>query len=85
MVRIYGMCDKIGNVSFPPSDNGQAEFDKPFSDSLAQIMDEEAKKIVDEAYLRTKKLLLERSDELVSSSSSSRSSSSSFFFQNKLI
>ena len=66
MVRIYGMCDKIGNVSFPPSDNGQAEFDKPFSDSLAQIMDEEARKIVDEAYLRTKKLLLERSDELVS-------------------
>jgi len=65
MVRIYGMCDKIGNVSFPPSDNGQAEFDKPFSDSLAQIMDEEAKKIVDEAYLRTKKLLLERSDELI--------------------
>jgi AFG3 family protein len=65
MVRIYGMCEKIGNLSFPPADNGQAEFDKPFSDSLAQIMDEEARKIVDEAYARTKALLLERSDELI--------------------
>lgn len=64
MVRIYGMCEKIGNVSFPPSD-GQMEFDKPYSDSLAQIMDEEARKLVDEAYERTKALLTERSDELI--------------------
>merc|ERR1712166_434918 len=49
MVRIYGMCERIGNVSFPPSE-GQMEFDKPYSDNLAQIMDEEAKKIIDEAY-----------------------------------
>ena len=64
MVRIYGMNDRIGNVSFPPSDN-QMEFDKPYSDSLAQIMDEEARKIVAEAYERTKALLVERGDELV--------------------
>jgi AFG3 family protein len=64
MVKIYGMCDRIGNVSFPPSD-GQMEFDKPYSDSLAQIMDEEARKLVDEAYERTKNLLIERSDELI--------------------
>ena len=64
MVRIYGMNEKIGNVSFPPSDN-QMEFEKPYSDSLAQIMDEEARKIVDDAYERTKALLVERHDELV--------------------
>ena len=64
MVRIYGMNDKIGNVSFPPSDN-QMEFKAPYSDSLAQIMDEEARKIVDDAYERTKALLVERHDELV--------------------
>ena len=64
MVRIYGMNDKIGNVSFPPSDN-QMEFEKPYSDSLAQIMDEEARKIVDDAYERTKALLAERKEELI--------------------
>merc|ERR1712100_121651 len=64
MVRIYGMNDKIGNVSFPPSEN-QMEMKAPYSDSLAQIMDEEARKIVDDAYERTKALLAERHDELV--------------------
>ena len=64
MVRVYGMNDKIGNVSFPPSEN-QMEMKAPYSDSLAQIMDEEARKIVDDAYERTKALLVERHDELV--------------------
>lgn len=64
MVKIYGMCDRIGNVSFPPNE-GQMEFDKPYSDSLAQIMDEEARKLVDEAYERTKQLLIEHSDDLI--------------------
>merc|ERR1711871_978008 len=64
IVRIYGMSERIGNVSFPPSEN-QMEFDKPYSESLAQIMDEEARKIVDDAYERTKALLVERKEELI--------------------
>merc|ERR1711871_561550 len=64
MVRIYGMNDKVGNVSFPPQD-GQMEFDKPYSDTLANIIDEESRKIVQEAYQRTLDLLEERRDDLV--------------------
>ena len=65
MVTIYGMNEKIGNVSFYDS-KGQSEysFTKPYSDNTAQLIDEEVKKLIDEAYLRTKNLLLEKRDGL---------------------
>ena len=63
MVKIYGMSDKIGNLSFPPSD--QTQFDKPYSDATAQLFDEEAKEIIANAYQRTKNLLEAQKDALV--------------------
>merc|ERR1711968_101333 len=63
MVRIYGMSDKIGNVSFPPSEETQS--DKPYSDATAQMFDEEAKEIITSAYQRTKDLLETQKDALV--------------------
>merc|ERR1711871_1736959 len=64
MVRVYGMSDNIGNVSFPPSE--EAQFDKPYSDATAQQFDEEAKHIIKQAYNRTKSLLEERKEALIS-------------------
>lgn len=64
MVKIYGFNDRIGNISFPPSQN-EMDFKQPYSDSMAQVFDEEAKKIVKEAYDRTEKLLKDRHEELV--------------------
>ncbi|MFN8430095.1 MAG: ATP-dependent zinc metalloprotease FtsH [Spirosomataceae bacterium] len=65
MVTIYGMNDKIGNVSFYDS-KGQNEysFTKPYSDQTAQMIDEEVKKLIDLAYSTTKELLVEKRDKL---------------------
>ena len=63
MVRVYGMNDKIGNVSFPPSE--EMQFDKPYSDATAQLFDEEAKLIIQEAYQRTRGLLEEKKEALI--------------------
>ena len=59
MVSIYGMNKKIGNISF--YDPQRYEFaSKPYSEATAQAIDEEVRKIVDDAYEVTKKLLLEK-------------------------
>lgn len=64
MVSIYGMNDKIGNISFYDSKGGEYSFNKPYSESTAQTIDEEVRNIVNEAYQRTKKLLMEKHAEL---------------------
>lgn len=64
MVSVYGLNDKIGNVSFYDSKQNDYNFQKPYSESTAQIIDEEVKKIIDGAYQRTKKLLSGKKKEL---------------------
>ncbi|GAA3972185.1 ATP-dependent zinc metalloprotease FtsH [Hymenobacter antarcticus] len=65
MVTMYGMNAKLGNVSFYDS-KGQNEygFSKPYSESTSQMIDEEVRKIIENAYIRTKELLTERRHEL---------------------
>ncbi|MCF6353006.1 MAG: ATP-dependent zinc metalloprotease FtsH, partial [Cyclobacteriaceae bacterium] len=64
IVSIYGMNDKIGNVSFYSSKQQDYNFNKPYSEATAQIIDEEAKKIVTDAYIRTLELLRHKEKEL---------------------
>jgi cell division protease FtsH len=65
MVAIYGMNSKLGNISYYDS-KGQNEygFSKPYSEATAQIIDEEIRNIIEQAYIRTKELLTERRHEL---------------------
>jgi len=65
MVSVYGLNDKIGNISYYDS-SGQSEysFSKPYSEKTGQIIDEEVSKMVEEAYLRTKCILSENKDKL---------------------
>jgi cell division protease FtsH len=65
MVTVYGMNEKIGNVSYYDS-KGQSEysFTKPYSELTAQVIDEEVKKMIDLAYSATKDLLSEHRDKL---------------------
>lgn len=65
MTSIYGLNDKIGNISFYDS-SGQQEymFGKPYSEATARIIDEEVKKLIDEAYERTKGLLQKHKEQL---------------------
>ncbi|HRF17060.1 MAG TPA: ATP-dependent zinc metalloprotease FtsH, partial [Chitinophagaceae bacterium] len=63
MVTVYGMNDKVGNISFydPQQEN---TFTKPYSDETAKLIDEEVRKLIDAAYDRTKKLLTDKKYEV---------------------
>src|SRR6267378_1303098 len=56
MVTVYGMNKEIGNMSFFDSKQTEYAFNKPYSEATAEKIDREAKKIIDAAYDRTKKL-----------------------------
>jgi len=57
-VSQYGMSDKVGTIFF--NGNGQESFYKPFSEDTAELIDQEARKLVDEAYERCEALLTEK-------------------------
>jgi len=63
MVTVYGMNDKVGNVSFydPQQENA---FTKPYSEETSKIIDQEVRKLIDNAFERTKKLLIEKKSEV---------------------
>lgn len=64
MVTVYGMNDKIGNVSFYDSKQSEYNFNKPYSDATAQIIDHEVRNIIDTSFIRAKALLTEKRKEL---------------------
>lgn len=65
IVSVYGMNDKVGNVSYYDSKQQDGyNFTKPYSESTAQLIDEEVKKLIEKAYVRTKKLLSDKKKEL---------------------
>ncbi|NXU06455.1 SPG7 protein, partial [Buphagus erythrorhynchus] len=64
MVKQYGMVPSIGQISFPDPESVPGIGRRPFSQSLQQMMDHEAKILVAQAYRRTEKLLLENRDKL---------------------
>ncbi|MEQ9119821.1 ATP-dependent zinc metalloprotease FtsH [Fulvivirga sp.] len=64
IVSVYGMNEKIGNVSFYDSKQSDYNFTKPYSDSTAQTIDAEVRKLIDGEYIRTKDLLSKHKAEL---------------------
>lgn len=58
MVSIFGMSEKVGNVSFYDS-SGQSDysFTKPYSEKTAELIDEEVKVIIDAQYKRALEIL----------------------------
>lgn len=65
MVSIYGLNDRIGNISFYDS-QGREMFTKPYSEDTARIIDEEVSKIIENQYQRALRLLSENQDKLTS-------------------
>ena len=63
MVTIYGMNDKVGNVSFNDT-QGEYQFNKPYSEKTSEIIDEEVRKLISQVYVRTKELLTEKREGL---------------------
>jgi len=64
MVTIYGMNEKLGNISFYDSKQSEYSFNKPYSEATAETIDEEVRKIINGAYERSKKLLIDKRDKL---------------------
>ncbi|ULT46165.1 hypothetical protein KRR40_10985 [Niabella defluvii] len=59
MVSIYGMNERIGNISFYDPQN-EGSFQKPYSEETGKLIDEEVKKLSDTAYARAKALIEEK-------------------------
>lgn len=64
MTTIYGMNHRIGNVSFR-NDGGDAQFQRPYSERTAEMIDEEVRDLISDVYERAKQLLLEKKDGLI--------------------
>ncbi|WP_348797017.1 ATP-dependent zinc metalloprotease FtsH [Flavobacterium adhaerens] len=65
MVTIYGLNDKIGNVTYYDS-TGQNEysFSKPYSDETAKIIDTEISQLIEGQYQRAIEILQDNKDKL---------------------
>ena len=65
MVSVYGLNERLGNITYYDS-SGQNEyqFDKPYSERTAEIIDEEISKLIEGQYERAKDLLRDNRDKL---------------------
>src|SRR5690606_17479857 len=62
MISIFGMNEKVGNVSFYGL--SQDQFSKPYSDETASMIDGEVRKLVEAQYKRAQELLSKHRDKL---------------------
>ena len=63
MVAYFGMSEKIGNVSFYDStENAGFNLGKPYSETTAQLIDKEVRRIIDEAYDTARKVLKQNNE-----------------------
>jgi ATP-dependent metalloprotease FtsH len=63
MVSIYGLNERVGNISFYDS-QGRDSFTKPYSEDTARIIDEEVSKLVESQYQRALQILTENQAQL---------------------
>lgn len=64
IVSVYGMNDKLGNVSFYDSKSDGYKMTKPYSEATAEMIDQEVSKLIQFAYTRTLDLLNHHRAEL---------------------
>ena len=64
MVTMYGMNDKIGNISFYDSKQSDYAFTKPYSENTAEKIDHEVRLLVDKAYQHVLTMLRDKREQL---------------------
>jgi cell division protease FtsH len=63
MVTVYGMNEKVGNLSFYDPQQ-ESTFTKPYSDDTGKLIDDEVRTLVENAYKRTKELLTDKKEQV---------------------
>jgi AFG3 family protein len=63
MITHYGMSKKVGQVSFNDP-TGEYGYQRPYSEKTAEMIDQEVRSMIDDAYLRTIQLLTEKKSEV---------------------
>ncbi len=63
MVSIYGLNERLGNISFYDS-QGRDSFTKPYSEDTARMIDEEVSKLIESQYQRALQILTDNHDKL---------------------
>jgi len=64
MVTVYGLSDKIGNISYYDSSGQNSNFNKPYSEQTARTIDEEVKALTEEAYAKALQVLADNKESL---------------------
>ncbi|WP_297970279.1 ATP-dependent zinc metalloprotease FtsH [uncultured Capnocytophaga sp.] len=64
MVTIYGLNDKIGNLTYYDPTGEEYGFTKPYSEKTAQVIDEEIREIIEQQYQRALDILRTNRDKL---------------------
>src|SRR6056297_2943496 len=65
MVTIYGLNDKIGNITYyDSSGQGEYNFTKPYSESTSELIDKEISNLIETQYQRALDLLTKHKDKL---------------------
>ncbi len=64
MVTIYGLNNKIGNITYYKADEGEYGFTKPYSEETAKLIDTEISSIVEQEYQRAVQLLKKHKNKL---------------------
>ena len=62
MVTYWGMSDKLPNINYEDSPEGDYTFKKPYSDATAELIDKEVQDIIAEQYERAKSILREHAE-----------------------
>lgn len=66
MVTIYGLNDKVGNLTYYDSSNGnEYGFTKPYSEQTAETIDKEISLIIEGQYKRALKILQKNKEKLI--------------------
>ena len=60
MIAYAGMSDKLPNISY--YNNNEYNFQKPYSETTAKVMDDEVLRMIAEQYDRAKKILMEHKE-----------------------
>ena len=65
MVSIYGLSEKVGNISYYDSSGQNSGFTKPYSEERAKLIDEEVSSLIETQYNRAIKVLEDNKEKVM--------------------